>query len=164
VTRAAVAVFVVAIVCLAASFLLAQEQRPLNMAHAAQAAEAKPAPPHSAELEAALSEYELWNLKHRAATFQWQFTASKIIFWMVLVLVLAGVSFSAVQFGVALRRRTDFTDAEVAVGVEGVKIRSQFLGIITLALSLAFFYLYLKTVYPIVELPERSAIASEPKR
>ena len=75
---------------------------------------------------------------------------------MVLALVLAGVAFSALQFGFALRRKTDFSDAEIAMSMEGVKVRSQFLGVITLALSLAFFYLYLKTVYPIMEIPVAS--------
>jgi len=131
------------------------ERKPLDMAQAVRAAQARQPGP-STNLQTALDEYELWNLKHRAATFQWQFTASRIIFWMVISLVLAGVAFSAIQFRVALRRRTEFSDAELALSVEGVKIRSQFLGVITLALSLGFFYLYLKTVYPIVELPAHS--------
>jgi hypothetical protein len=42
-----------------------------------------------------------------------------------------------------------------------VKIRSQFLGVVTLALSLAFFYLYLKTVYPIVEIADAPPAAHD---
>jgi len=129
-------------------------QKPvLDFSAAARQAETKRPAGVSPQLEKAIDEYELWNLQHRAESFRWQFFASKIIFWMVILLVLAGVAFSAIQFGVALRRRTDFSDAEVALSAEGVKVRSQFLGVITLALSLGFFYLYLKTVYPIVELP-----------
>ena len=141
-------------VALMASRAQAQAPQPkIDFGAAARAVEAKPEPAASAELQKAVTEYELWNLQHRAATFRWQFLASKIIFWMVLMLVVAGVAFSAIQFGVALGRKTEFSDAEVALSAEGVKIRSQFLGVITLALSLGFFYLYLKTVYPIVEIP-----------
>jgi hypothetical protein len=131
-------------------------QRPLDITRATHAADAQ----HT-HLDKAADEYDLWNLGHRRNVFEWQLFASKIIFWMVLSLVIAGVAFSAVQFGVSLRRRTDFADAEIAMSVEGVKIRSQFLGVITLALSLAFFYLYLKTVYPIVELPDTRTAASK---
>lgn len=118
----------------------------------------------SPELQNAAVAYQIASLKHRQAVFAWQLTTTRIIFWMVLALVLSGVAFSAIQFAVALRRKSDFNDAEIAMGVEGVKVRSQFLGIITLALSLGFFYLYLKTVYPISQVPEAAAAQSAPAK
>jgi hypothetical protein len=133
--------------------------KPFDVKQAGQEALTESNPTSSPRLLAAQEAYDIANLKHREEVFNWQHTASVIIFWMVLSLVLAGVTFSAIQFGVALRRRTEFSDAEIAMSVEGVKIRSQFLGIITLALSLAFFYLYLKTVYPVVELSVQSQTA-----
>jgi len=117
-----------------------------------------PAPSVQAEMDA----YTISSLHHRAQTFAWQLTSSKVIFWMVVGLVLAGVTFSAIQFGVALRRKSDISEGEIALNLEGVKIRSQFLGVITLALSLAFFYLYLKTVYPISELKQDTPQAVRP--
>lgn len=133
-----------------AAVALAQPQIDFSKIQKAQQTAVQPKA--DARVVAAETEYAIANYRHRADTFRWQLTSSKIIFWMVIGLVLAGVIFSAIQFGVVLRRKTDFSDAELALGVEGVKVKSQFLGVITLALSLAFFYLYLKTVYPITEL------------
>jgi uncharacterized membrane protein YjgN (DUF898 family) len=106
------------------------------------------------ELEA----YFVAGLKHRQATFAWQLTASRIIFWIVIILVLAGVGFAAIQFWVALRRREPLPNSEISINDSGVVFRSQYLGVLTLAISLAFFYLYLKTVYPVVELGDAPVV------
>ena len=94
--------------------------------------------------------------RQRTEAFAWQAFASKIIFWVVVVLVVSGIAFSGIQFWFGLRRGTTAESEELDLSVEGVKVRSQFLGVVTLALSLAFFYLYLKTVYPIVEVGDKS--------
>lgn len=54
------------------------------------------------------------------------------------------------------------------IGTSGVKVTSQVLGVIVLVVSMGFFYLYLKTVYPIQEssvppAAAASAPAAEPK-
>ena len=83
--------------------------------------------------------------------FRWQDISTKIIFAVVIALVLAGVYFAAVQFHSGLRAKQQFTDAgEVELSVKGIKVRSPVLGVIVLTISLAFFYLYLIYVYPIV--------------
>ena len=68
---------------------------------------------------------------------------------------------SGVQFWFGLRRGKPDDSGEVDVSLDGVKVRSQFLGVVTLALSLAFFYLYLKTVYPIVEIADTHPAAHD---
>ena len=46
------------------------------------------------------------------------------------------------------------------IGTSGVKVTSQVLGVIVLVVSMGFFYLYLKTVYPIQESNAPSAAAA----
>ncbi len=65
---------------------------------------------------------------------------------MVLFLVLVGVVFSWLQFrAAAYQGATQEMDASMA----GVKITSSTLGVVILLLSMCFFYLYLRFVYPI---------------
>lgn len=101
-------------------------------------------------VQAAVNEYYVKSLKHRAAVFAWQAFASKLIFWMVAVLVFAGLVFSAFQFYHGLRAKSPDITQEIEVSLQSVKIKSQFLGVVTLALSLVFFYLYVVNIYPIV--------------
>jgi hypothetical protein len=97
----------------------------------------------------AYEKYYAASLDHRLSVFKWQATASKLIFAMVAVLVLGGLVFSAIQFYVALRGGTAELPQEMELSLQSVKVKSQFLGVVTLALSLAFFYLYVSNVYPI---------------
>lgn len=112
---------------------------------------------------------------HRQRVFEWQLISSKIIFFLVALLVISGVYFAAVQFHVGIRRRgTELahvpsipgtTQQETAVAAsdglavttfsassKGIEISSPILGVIILVISLAFFYLYLVYIYPITEL------------
>src|ERR1051325_11018222 len=102
-------------------------------------------------VQKAYDDYTIGVLTRRSETFAWQLTASKIIFWMVLTLVAVGVIFSGIQFWSSRHRRAP--TMEVEVSLQKVRLRSQFLGLVTLTLALAFFYLYLSTVYRISETP-----------
>jgi hypothetical protein len=94
----------------------------------------------------------------RLDVFAWQALSSKIIFVVVIVLVFAGIYFAAIQFHVGLKRKKapDAKAAQEAEATEFVfslsefKVKSPVLGVIVLTISLAFFYLYLVYVYPIV--------------
>ena len=110
--------------------------------------------------------------KHRKAVFEWQLTSSKIIFWVVIVLVAVSIYFSGVQFHLALRsqraakpgkgeRSEKDSDSEasasgfqtsIEAGSGGIKVSSPVLGVIILVISLLFFYLYLVHIYPISEI------------
>lgn len=86
-------------------------------------------------------------LKHRREAFDWQLRASKISFVAVILLVLAGVVFSALQFS----RRTPDGVSSVKFSSKRIEVSSPILGVTILALSLLFFYLYVIQVYPIRE-------------
>jgi hypothetical protein len=112
-------------------------------------------PETAAEYQAALREYYAYfksGISHRRDVFSWQLFSSRIIFWVVLSLVAAGMYFAAVQFqrGLGRRRAVSADDAtEIAASLGGVKVRSPVLGVVILVISLAFFYLYLRFVYPV---------------
>ena len=97
--------------------------------------------------------YRKAGYEHRLGVFAWQSLSTKVIFVVVLLLVLAGIYFAAIQFHAGLRRReTDPTypdETELSLSLSEVKVRSPVLGVIILTISLAFFYLYLVHVYPI---------------
>ena len=118
----------------------------------------------------ALATYADWGLSHRVRVFEWQFQSSRIIFFTVLFLVMAGVVFSGIQFWRSIKEaggrvqeggaaegpvvadvRVPGTTSHLEISTGGLKISSPVLGVIILGLSLAFFYLYLIYVYPIGE-------------
>ncbi len=99
-------------------------------------------------------------LAHRSSVFSWQHVASRAIFVMVMALVTVGVYFAWRQFArgereaaAALRGGTPEASpvSSVELGMGGIKVSSTVLGIVILALSLGFFYLYLVHVFPISE-------------
>jgi len=118
-------------------------------------------------------DYRISGYQHRRDVFNWQLYSSKITFFVVIFLVLAGVYFSGVQFHHSLgrklmggaRKKDEIADNEVAkimamekgevteleASVKGIKVSSPVLGVIILVISLLFFYLYLAFVYPIQE-------------
>jgi hypothetical protein len=98
--------------------------------------------------------YRKAGYEHRLGVFAWQSLSTKITFVVVLLLVLAGIYFAAIQFHAGLRRRgqaapADPEETELSLSLSEVKVRSPVLGVIILTISLAFFYLYLVHVYPI---------------
>jgi len=97
--------------------------------------------------------YRKAGYEHRLGVFAWQSLSTKVIFVVVLLLVLAGIYFAAIQFHAGLRRRgadpAQPEETELSLSLSEVKVRSPVLGVIILTISLAFFYLYLVHVYPI---------------
>jgi hypothetical protein len=73
---------------------------------------------------------------------------------VVIVLVLAGIYFAAVQFHYGMKHRkpgeAGEESTEFVVSLKSLKVKSPVLGVIILVISLVFFYLYLVYVYPIV--------------
>jgi hypothetical protein len=98
--------------------------------------------------------YRKAGYEHRLGVFAWQSLSTKVIFVVVLLLVLAGIYFAAIQFHAGLRRRdaagpAQPEETELSLSLSEVKVRSPVLGVIILTISLAFFYLYLVHIYPI---------------
>lgn len=100
--------------------------------------------------------HQIAALEHREQVFNWQLISNKVSFVVVLVLVLSGICFSAVQFWKSMQMPADkfaeAADTEFSAGADGVTVRSSVLGVVVLVISLAFFYLYLVHVFPIEEL------------
>jgi hypothetical protein len=108
-------------------------------------------------------EYQAFSFAHAQRTFDFQYRSGRLIFWVVLLIVFAGLAFSAVQFYSGLhhpldsRAKPDGKEAaapeecvsEFEATLQGIKLKSSVLGLIILAMSMVFFYLYLKYVYPI---------------
>lgn len=99
-------------------------------------------------------QYYQKSLDHRYATFSWQATSTKLIFLLVIGIVLCGLLFSFIHFKNALKQHEKNPNltaeaSSLEVSMQGVKINSSVIGLIILALSLGFFYLYLVYVYPI---------------
>lgn len=114
-------------------------------------------------------EYRGEGLRHRGGVFAWQLGSSKVIFVVMVLLVLSGVYFSGVQFHSTLRGwklaadrqaageaaagpSQDALGGELEAGLDHLKVRSPVLGVIILALSFLFFYLYIVHVHPIQEI------------
>jgi hypothetical protein len=114
-------------------------------------------PETTAAYQATLQAYYAYRkagYEHRLGVFEWQSLSTKVIFVVVLLLVLAGIYFAAIQFHAGLRRQGGAKPAspeetELSLSLREVKVRSPVLGVIILTISLAFFYLYLVHVYPI---------------
>jgi hypothetical protein len=87
--------------------------------------------------------------------FTWQLVSSLVILVVVLLLVFVALYFAAVQFHATIARPgaatqpTDVTAVEASL--QGIKVTSPILGVIILVIAFAFFYLYLRYVYPINE-------------
>jgi hypothetical protein len=102
----------------------------------------------------AFFDYRTQGFEHRREVFAWQLLSSKIIFVIVVALVVVGIYFSWLQFRQGLRRPPGESETSTTfeASTTGIKITSPVLGVIILAISLAFFYLYLAYVYPIQEI------------
>lgn len=116
-------------------------------------------PESRAALEAAYTayyEYQEQGFAHRRNVFIWQLVSSVVIFVVVILLMMAGVYFSWIQFQQGLNENEQGADQDMTTNLEvsgsGFKISSPILGVIILVISLGFFYLYLVHVYPIREI------------
>jgi hypothetical protein len=119
----------------------------------------------------AREEYAVFAWKNRQDAFAWQSVSTKVIFWVVIIVVLAGLYLSWMQFNFAHNApmkvtkpstenpsiagtpsdQVDATSTTIEVNTSGVKITSSVIGLVILTLSIVFFFLYLKFVYPIIE-------------
>lgn len=101
-------------------------------------------------------DYEQKRLAQRARTFGWQQRSTELIFWLVVLIVLSGL---ALSFWHVYRKESAPT--KLTIGEKGVEVSSRLVGVLVFVLSLVFFYLYVKTVYPISEVGAASAAAAE---
>ena len=86
--------------------------------------------------------------RHTEAIFMEQLFAPRVIFWLSVTIVLFGIAASALQFylfwkGVSRSR------LEVEISRDAVSIKTAWIGLILLVISMMFFALYLSFVYGI---------------
>lgn len=126
--------------------------------------------PETPKMLQAREEYTVFAWRNRQDAFAWQSGSTKVIFGVVIFVVVAGLCLSAMQFyfahmtpmtktmhtnkGHANKANPDdpIEASTIEVSTSGVKITSSVIGLIILVLSIVFFFLYLKFVYPINEL------------
>ncbi|WP_154402537.1 hypothetical protein [Mucilaginibacter endophyticus] len=106
-----------------------------------------------------VSSYYVWALQNRRQIISRQQFTGNIIFILVVILVLSGLSFSAIQFYIAVRSvkkrsASANTSTSFKASLSGIEVSSSVLGVIVLTISIVFFYLYLSKVYPLVSLDE----------
>jgi len=125
--------------------------------------------PETPKMLQAREEYTVFAWKNRQDAFAWQSVSTKVIFWIVILVVLFGLYLSSMQFNLAHKtpltktvqtknghadkgNPNDHIEAStIEVSTSGVKITSSVIGLVILVLSIVFFFLYLKFVYPINE-------------
>ena len=127
--------------------------------------------PETPTMLQAREDYTVFAWKNRQDAFAWQSVSTKVIFGVVIIVVLAGLYLSWMQFNFAhnapLKVTTPSTEGPaiattptnpsngvntIEVNTSGVKITSSVIGLVILTLSIVFFFLYLKFVYLIIEL------------
>lgn len=103
-------------------------------------------------------EYYKWRVEFSKASWEWNQWTGKVIFCLVIGIVIFSMFISAAQFrsDLWLRRykaQVDKSDEGGApikfeISPEKIAVQSQTIGVIILAASLAFFFLYLEHIYP----------------
>jgi len=97
------------------------------------------------DFQIASLQYEKQQLSRNQSVFEWQDFSSKVMFWIVAVIVFTGLVLSALQFRKAQQ-------IDLSAGKDGLQLRTTIVGIVILAMSMVFLYLYLFFVYPIKEI------------
>lgn len=127
-----------------------------------------------------LAEYIKWQRQFARESWNWHLSSTKLLMYVVLAIVFFGLFITYLQFtrddprgrkrrrvgrvsqaeGVASEQAEEAEEAEEAVavsasklkvGLDGFEMSSQIIGLLVLGFSLAFFYLYVKVVYPMQE-------------
>jgi hypothetical protein len=116
------------------------------------------------------NDYAIWQNSYTRRIFEHQDAYTVVIFIVVNILVVSGLFFAWIQFNATLHlsrhfrtstgrrsketvnQETDstyWTVQQFKVGPDGVAISSSFIGLIILGISMGFYLMYLKYVYPI---------------
>lgn len=115
-------------------------------------------------LRKSYEQHYLFQIDHNHRTFDWHLLSSKIIFYMVMFLVLSGITFSGLQFYKSVLEKKSRPkgalppeadkpeNSTIKASLQGIEVSSPVLGILILIISLLFFYLYLVYVYPVTML------------
>lgn len=105
----------------------------------------------NAEWDAAYIDYQIWAFKHAEKLFFWQHLVSQVVLLLALTMVAIGFYYAGIQFKVAQKHAADAKPqtTEIKATLEGFSVKTSALGVVILAMSMAFFVVYLKYVFPI---------------
>ena len=81
--------------------------------------------------------------------FIWQDRASEVTLWLVVIVVISGLSMSAFQLLIAFRRPDHSTDTTIDISAQNFRVTSSVVGIVVLLISIGFLFLFLREVYNI---------------
>ena len=98
-------------------------------------------------------------MKADAALYDWQNWASDVMMWIVVAVVVAGVAFSGFQLYVGARLGQK-TDGTFEVSATGMKVTSTIVGVLILAMSIAFMLIFVDKVYTIHSQVPSASISS----
>lgn len=107
-----------------------------------------------------LAAHIAWQRQFAKDSWSWHLFSTKMLMFVVLSIVAFGLLITYIQFtrdGRSARRGKAASPLPAPVAstlklsAAGVEITSQVIGLLVLGFSLAFFYLYVKVVYPIQE-------------
>lgn len=86
----------------------------------------------------------------RIAMFKWQRTIATWVFVSVCILTLCGIALAVYQLMSALRLGNAIKDAQVEISAAKLVVTTSSVGVIVLFLSLAFFFIFAKMIYPVL--------------
>ncbi len=103
-------------------------------------------------VSAAKAMHDAGSLDHRERAMEWSLLTSRLMFAVVIVITLSGVAMAWLAIARGEKGETEFK-----ISREGLEIKSPIVGLIILALSLAFLYLYVSRVFPVSEVTSEPA-------
>lgn len=93
--------------------------------------------------------FDLKTRAHLVSALEQQAVRGEILFWTAMVMVALGLVAAALQFWLAWRRNFDSVSTEISISHNQISIKTAWLGVFLLAMSMGFLTLYLTLVYPI---------------
>jgi hypothetical protein len=98
--------------------------------------------------------------QHTLITLYFQFVLDVVLTVLVVIITLAGVAMSFLQFKADLSAHTQGPVSSFKIGQTGVEISSTVIGLLVLVISLGFFDLYVTQVYQIRDIAPAAAPAT----
>ena len=96
------------------------------------------------------------------ATLEWQLFASNVLLWVVILVAAAGVVYSGLQLAIAAKTGKQ-RDTSLEISAQRVRVTSSVVGIVVLALSIAFLLIFVDEVYQIRPL-EPATVSATPTK
>ena len=97
------------------------------------------------------AEFSTTNQTHIANTLEMQLNHGRYLFWLAVLVVLLGVLASAFQF-LKVWKQDVVSQTEISISEKQLSIKTSWIGVVLLGMSMAFFALYLWFIYRITPL------------